>query len=63
MQYDEIIHRIQKQIWKVQQSINLYSSLMPLQNYGPYIINMTNRKNINFTQLDQNDSDFLILIK
>ena len=66
MQYEEILHRIQKQIWKVQQSSNIYTSLKPLQNYSDYIINMTNRKSYNFTELNEKrisrDTPYLYII-
>ena len=52
----KLFTEFRNKIWTAQQSVNIYSSLMPLQNNGTYIINMANRKNINFTQLDQNYS-------
>ena len=56
MQYEEILHRIQKQIWKLQKSIVVYQTIVPLQNYSDIIINMTNRKEYNFTELDLKES-------
>ena len=56
MQYEEILLRIQKQIWKIQQSLQIYWDIEPLQNYGEYIIFMDKRKEINFDELDKKDS-------
>ena len=56
MQYEDILHQIQKQIWNVQQSVVIYNTSKPIQNFSDYIINMTNIASINFTQLDLKDS-------
>ena len=56
MQYEDILHQIQKQIWNVQQSVVIYNTSKPIQNFSDYIINMTNISSINFTQLDLKDS-------
>ena len=51
MQYEEIIHRIQKQLLRIQQSTIIYINNFPFQNYEDYIINMTKRDEYNFTDL------------
>lgn len=56
MQYEEILHRIQKQIWKTHDAYEIYSKLKPLQNYSDYIINLTNRELYDFNALDANNS-------
>ena len=55
MQYEEILHRIQKQILKVEQSPYIYYTI-PLEDYSDYIINMTHRDLYNFTELDEKES-------
>ena len=56
MQYEEILHRIQKQILKVEQSPSIFTNFYPLQDYSDYIINMTHRDTYNFTELDEKES-------
>ena len=51
MQYEEIIHRIQKQIWRIQQATSIYHNVMPIQNYSPYIKNMSETSH-NYTEYD-----------
>ena len=53
MQYEEILHRIQKQIWKIQQSIDIFLNLMPLQNDAENIKYIENRNQLDFNQLDR----------
>ena len=43
MQYEEIIHRMQKQTWRIQQASSIYQSVRPIQNYSPYIKNMSEK--------------------
>ena len=52
MQYEEIIHRIQKQLWKMEQATTLYFEYNPTQNFFNYIINLNDTHN--FTELDKN---------
>ena len=55
MQYEEIMHRMQKQISLIQQSVsNIYYGLMPLQDYSNYIINMTETHN--YTELKETNN-------
>ena len=64
MQYEEIIHRMQKQIWRLQQSLSIYPNFKPIQYYGDYIINMTNESSYNFTELsskNQKDTPFFYI--
>ena len=56
MQYEEILHRIQKQIWKIQQSIDVYLKLMPLQDDTEYVKYFENRSKIDFNALDRIES-------
>ena len=56
MQYEEILHRIQKQILKVEQSPSIFTNFYPLEDYSDYIINMTHRDTYNFTELDEKES-------
>ena len=51
MQYEEIIHRMQKQIWRMQQATTIYINVSPIQNYYPYIKNMSQTTH-NYTELD-----------
>ena len=53
MQYEEILHRIQKQMWKIQQSIDIFLNLMPLQNDAENIKYIENRNQLDFNQLDR----------
>ena len=56
MQYEETIHHIQKQTWRLQQASYIYGYLLPLKNiieYAPYIKNITSESD--FTQLDLNN--------
>jgi len=53
MQYEEILHRIQKQIWKIQQSIDIFLNLMPLQNDAENLKFIENRNQLDFNQLDR----------
>ena len=58
MQYEEIIHRMQKQIWRLQQSVSIYINLKPLQtlpSYLEYIKYMNDPSKYNFTELDLNN--------
>ena len=52
MEYEEIIHRMQKEFWRIRQSVTIYETLSPLQDYSDYIINMTQEHN--FTKLEEN---------
>ena len=52
MEYGEIIHRMQKEFWRIRQSVTIYQTLSPLQDYSDYIINMTQEHN--FTKLEEN---------
>ena len=52
MEYEEIIHRMQKEFWRIRQSVTIYQTLSPLQDYSDYIINMTQEHN--FTKLEEN---------
>ena len=53
MEYEEIIHRMQKEFWRIRQSVTIYNkTLSPLQDYSDYIINMTQEHN--FTKLEEN---------
>ena len=52
MEYEEIIHRMLKEFWRIRQSITIYQTLSPLQDYSDYIINMTQEHN--FTKLEEN---------
>ena len=52
MEYEEIIHRMQKEFWRIRQSVTIYKTLSPLQDYSDYIINMTQEHN--FTKLEEN---------
>ena len=56
MQYEEILHRIQKQIWKNQEANIIYQNLMPLQNYSEYIIPIDQNKDYNITELEIKES-------
>ena len=62
MQYEEIIHRMKKQIWRTQQSITIYpknAPLLPLESYSEYVKNMGNTTDYNFTDLDlKNQKDY-----
>ena len=51
MQYEEIIHRMQKQIWRIQQATSIYKNVTPIQDYSPYIISMSETSH-NYTELD-----------
>ena len=51
MQYEEIIHRMQKQTWRIQQASSIYQSVRPIQNYSPYIKNMSEKYH-NYTEYD-----------
>ena len=50
MQYEEMIHRMQKQTWRMQQSITIYQNFIPIQYYTEYVINMTEEHN--YTDLE-----------
>ena len=52
MEYEEIIHRMLKEFWRIRQSVTIYQTLSPLQDYSDYIINMTQEHN--FTKLEEN---------
>ena len=53
MEYEEIIHRMLKEFWRIRQSVTIYNkTLSPLQDYSDYIINMTQEHN--FTKLEEN---------
>ena len=54
MQYEEIIHKMQKEIWKIRQSVEVYNTLRPLQNYSDYIINMS--ESHNYTELEEKNN-------
>ena len=68
MQYEEIIHRMQKQSWRIQQSVSIYRSSMPLQpltDYLKYIKFMDDESLLNFTYSDlnnRNDSPYFYVI-
>ena len=65
MQYEEIIHRMQKQTWRMEQSVSIYNNFQPLQNYSKYIINMTEESKYNFTELTlkkQKDTAYFYII-
>ena len=65
MQYEEIIHRMQKQTWRMEQSISIYKNFQPIQDYGNYIINMTEESQYNFTELiskKQKDTPYFYMI-
>ena len=65
MQYEEIIHRMQKQTWRMEQSISIYKNFQPIQDYGNYIINMTEESQYNFTELiskKQKDTPYFYII-
>ena len=51
MQYEEIIHRIQKQLWKMEQATTIYFTYNPTRDYSDYFINIDNT--YNFTELDE----------
>ena len=51
MQYEEIIHRIQKQLWKMEQATTLYLTYNPTQDFSKYIINLKDTHN--YTELDE----------
>jgi len=78
MQYEEIIHRIKKQIMRIQQSLEIYENKTIFQDYGNKIINMAKESEYNFTDLVlknqknnpyfyiisyENDPDYLDYIK
>ena len=54
MQYEEIIHKMQKEMWRIRQSITIYQNFIPLQNHSDYIINMTETHN--FTKLEEENN-------
>ena len=51
MQYEEIIHRIQKQLGKMEQATTIYFTYNPTRDYSDYFINIDNT--YNFTELDE----------
>ena len=55
MQYEEIIHRIQKQTTRIRQSLVIYENHHPFQDYSNKIINMANKTKYNFTDLVLNN--------
>jgi len=56
MQYEEILHRIQKQIWKNQEASKIYSDLIVLQDYGEYVIKINPNIDYNITELKLKES-------
>ena len=53
MQYEETIHHIQKQTWRLQQGSYIYGGLLPLKKiteYAPYIKNITSEIPHNFNR-------------
>ena len=42
---------MQKQTWRIQQASSIYQSVMPIQNYSPYIKNMSEKYH-NYTEYD-----------
>ena len=59
MQYDEILHRIQKQMWKTQEANEIYQNLQSLQNYSEYTKEIEQNTEYNITQ--SNESIYPIL--
>ena len=63
MQYEEIIHRNKKQIWRIQESATIYENFRPLQNYSNYIINMTEEHNYTDLELkNQKDTPYFYIL-
>ena len=56
MQYEEILHRIQKQIWKSQESSIIYNTIRPLRSYSEYIERIDPNKSYTTTELKLKES-------
>ena len=68
MQYEEIIHRMQKQSWRMQQSVSIYRSSSPLKPFTDYVENVKfiyDELQNNFTYLDsyikKDSPDFYVI--